>query len=57
MKVVGLRKKCEKNDAFVKFKDNSVVLDKFLDSKYLHVTRLVLVTRRRNKNLKMTLGL
>ena len=27
MKVVGLRKKCEKNEAFVKFKDNSVVLD------------------------------
>ena len=31
MEVVGLRKKYEKNDAFVKFKDNSVVLDKILD--------------------------
>ena len=31
MEVVGLRKKGEKNDAFVKFKDSSVVLDKILD--------------------------
>ena len=31
MEVVGLRKKGEKNDAFVKFKDSSVVLDKNLD--------------------------
>ena len=29
--VVGLRKKGEKNDALVKFKDSSVVLDKILD--------------------------
>ena len=31
MEVVGFRKKGEKNDAFVKFKDNLVVLDKILD--------------------------
>ena len=31
IEVVGLRKKGEKTDAFVKFKDNSVVLDKILD--------------------------
>ena len=31
MEVVGLRKKAEKNDAFVEFKDSSVVLDKILD--------------------------
>ena len=31
MEVVGLRKKDEKTDAFVKFKDISVVLDKILD--------------------------
>ena len=31
MEVVGLRKKGEKNESFVKFKDNSVVLDKILD--------------------------
>ena len=31
MEVVGLRKKGEKTDAFVKFKDSSVVLDKILD--------------------------
>ena len=31
MEVVGLRKKAEKNDAFVKFKDSSVFLDKSLD--------------------------
>ena len=31
MEVVGLRKKGEKNDDFIKFKDNSIVLDKILD--------------------------
>ena len=31
MEVVGLRKKGEKNNAFVKFKDSLVVLDKILD--------------------------
>ena len=31
MELVGLRKKGEKNEAFVKFKDSSVVLDKILD--------------------------
>ena len=31
MEVVGLRKKGEKNDALVKFKDNSIVLDNILD--------------------------
>ena len=31
MEVVGLKNKCKKNDAFVKFKDSSVVLDKILD--------------------------
>ena len=31
IEVVGLRKKGEKNDALVNFKDNSVVLDKILD--------------------------
>ena len=31
MEVVGLRKKNDKNESFVKFKDNSVVLDKILD--------------------------
>ena len=31
MEVVGIRKKSEKNDALVKFKDNSVFLDKILD--------------------------
>ena len=31
MEVVGLWKKGEKTDAFVKFKDSSVVLDKILD--------------------------
>ena len=31
MEVVGLRKKGEKADAFVKFKDSSVILDKILD--------------------------
>ena len=31
MEVVGLRKKGEKNEAFVKFKDSLVVLDKILD--------------------------
>ena len=28
---IGLRKKCENIDSFVKFKDSSVVLDKILD--------------------------
>ena len=31
MEVVGLRKKGEKNDAFVKFKDKLIVIDKILD--------------------------
>ena len=31
MEVVGLRKKGEKNEAFFKFKDSSVVLDKIFD--------------------------
>ena len=31
MDVVGFRKKCEKNETFVKFKESSVVLDKILD--------------------------
>ena len=31
MEVVGLRKKDEKNESFVKFKDNSVFLDNILD--------------------------
>ena len=31
MEVVGPRKKGEKNDAFLKFKDSSTVLDKILD--------------------------
>ena len=31
MEVVGIRKKGEKVDAFVKFKDSSAVLDKILD--------------------------
>ena len=31
MEVVGLRKKGEKTNSFVKFKDISVVLDKILD--------------------------
>ena len=31
MEVVGLRKKGEKNEAFVKFKDSSIVLDNILD--------------------------
>ena len=31
IEVVGLRKKGEKNESFVKFKDSSVVLDKILD--------------------------
>ena len=31
MEVVGIRKKGEKNDSFVMFTDNSVVLDKILD--------------------------
>ena len=31
MEAVGLRKKGEKNDALVKFKDSLVVLDKILD--------------------------
>ena len=31
MEVVGLEKKDEKNDAFVKFKDSLVVLDNILD--------------------------
>ena len=31
MEVVGLKKKGEKNDAFVKFKDSSFVLDNILD--------------------------
>ena len=33
MEVVGLRNKGEKNDGFVKFKDNLDVLDKILDCK------------------------
>ena len=32
MDIVGLRKKGEKNEAFVKFKDSSIVLDNILDS-------------------------
>ena len=31
MEVVGLRKKGEKNDVFIKFKDSLVVLDNILD--------------------------
>ena len=31
MEVVNLRRKDDKNEAFVKFKDSSVVLDKILD--------------------------
>ena len=31
MEVASVRKKGEKNDVFVKFKDNSVALDKILD--------------------------
>ena len=33
MEVVGIRKKGEMNETFVKFKDNSVVLHKILDFK------------------------
>ena len=31
MEVVGIRNKCKKSEAFVKFEDNLVVLDKILD--------------------------
>ena len=57
MEVVGLRKKGEKNDAFVKFKDCSIVLDKILDCQRSPCDKTVLVTRRNKKNLKIALGL
>ena len=57
MEVVGLRKKGEKNESFFKFKNDLVVLDKIFNFRDLHSKKLVLVTRRTKKNMKMTLGL
>ena len=57
LEVVGLRKKDKKNEALVKLQDSSIVLDKILDCQRSPLDKLVLVTRRTKKNLKMTLGL
>ena len=57
MEVVGIKKKSETNESFVKFKDNSTVLDKILDYQRSPCDKTVLGYKRTKKNLKMTLGL
>ena len=42
MEVVGLRKKGDKNEAFFKYKDSSVVFDKILDCQRSPIDKTVL---------------
>ena len=52
MEVVGLRKKCKNNEAFFKFKESSVVLDKILDFQRSPLDKMSLGYKKDKKNFE-----